>query len=182
MRFAVALLSCVFAASCSKPLAFDYQSNAGILLHKKDGGVCLTIANATIPAGAQLQFAYDGQPPTVGQAEVIGKRLDDCSDGEDGGLNHYSVKILRGEVLPATPAFAILHTNALAAGADTVTGDIDGDGKPEAVHFCISSEGVHVTVWEGQPLKGKRKWHGYHYLGYDVEANCTEAETRLEKE
>jgi len=38
---------------------------------------------------------------------------------------------------------------------------------------CTSGEGMHLTVWSGKPLIGKRFWHAYHYLGYDVEPNCT---------
>lgn len=37
-------------------------------------------------------------------------------------------------------------------------------------------EGLHLTVWTGEPLKGKSRWHAYYYLGYDTEANCTAAD------
>ena len=36
---------------------------------------------------------------------------------------------------------------------------------------------MHFTVWSGKPLSGKRVWHRYHYLGYDVEADCKPKDT-----
>ena len=39
-------------------------------------------------------------------------------------------------------------------------------------------EGLHLTAWMGKPLKGRRIWHRYYSLGYDTEADCTEADTR----
>ena len=46
-------------------------------------------------------------------------------------------------------------------------------GKRLYFRACTSREGMHMTVWSGKPLAGKRVWHAYHYLGYDVEPNCT---------
>jgi len=45
-------------------------------------------------------------------------------------------------------------------------------GKRLSFRVCTSSEGMHMTAWLGKPLAGKRVWHAYHYLGYDVEPNC----------
>jgi len=44
------------------------------------------------------------------------------------------------------------------------------------VRGCTSSEGLHLTLWSGEPLKGKRLWHMYYYLGYDVEPTCQPAD------
>ena len=44
------------------------------------------------------------------------------------------------------------------------------------VRGCTSSEGLHLTLWAGEPLKGKRLWHMYYYLGYDVEPTCQPAD------
>ena len=42
------------------------------------------------------------------------------------------------------------------------------------VRSCTSNEGLHVTVWAGAPLRSRRLWHQYVYLGYDVEPSCEE--------
>lgn len=46
--------------------------------------------------------------------------------------------------------------------------------RGERLYFrtCTSGEGMHLTVWSGKPLVGKRIWHRYHHLGYDVEPSC----------
>jgi hypothetical protein len=48
----------------------------------------------------------------------------------------------------------------------------------QALRFriCASLEGAHLTVWQGEPLAGDRLWHEYAYLGYDIEATCSEAD------
>lgn len=46
------------------------------------------------------------------------------------------------------------------------------------VRGCSSSEGLHLTVWAGKPLRSRRLWHTYYYLGYDVEPNCQPADVR----
>jgi hypothetical protein len=50
--------------------------------------------------------------------------------------------------------------------------DLDGNGTPEGFRTCASGEGLHLTVWYGEPLATARLWHGYFYLGYDTESDC----------
>jgi hypothetical protein len=50
--------------------------------------------------------------------------------------------------------------------------DFDGNGTPEGFRSCASGEGLHLTVWYGEPLATARLWHGYFYLGYDTESDC----------
>jgi hypothetical protein len=50
--------------------------------------------------------------------------------------------------------------------------DLDGDGRTEFFRICTSNEGEHLTVWSGTPLRGKRRWHSYYYLGYDTVPTC----------
>jgi len=42
---------------------------------------------------------------------------------------------------------------------------------------CASEEGIHATAWSGKPLSSTRRWHAYYYLGYDVEPDCTPADS-----
>lgn len=50
--------------------------------------------------------------------------------------------------------------------------DLNNDQKSEFFRLCASNEGLHLTVWTGKPLVGKRIWHHYYYLHYDTEADC----------
>jgi hypothetical protein len=47
----------------------------------------------------------------------------------------------------------------------------------ETFRQCASAEGLHLTVWSGEPLKGPVDWQRYVYLGMDLEVTCTETET-----
>jgi hypothetical protein len=51
-------------------------------------------------------------------------------------------------------------------------GDIDADGKIEFFRECTSNEGMHMTVWTGKPLIGKRIWYVYYHFPYDTESTC----------
>jgi hypothetical protein len=58
--------------------------------------------------------------------------------------------------------------------AGVVVADLDRDGVRETFRDCTSHEGVHLTIWSGQPLTGSRRWHAYFYLGYETEPSCVE--------
>lgn len=60
------------------------------------------------------------------------------------------------------------------ARSSTVLADLDGDGVEESFRDCTSREGVHLTIWSGEPLKGSRLWHAYFYLTYDTEPSCVD--------
>jgi len=79
---------------------------------------------------------------------------------------------------PAVGIGVLRARTSLQLGAD-LRADLDGDGKPESFKACTSSEGVHLTVWSGTPLKagGVRRWHAYYYLDYDTEPSCSPGET-----
>lgn len=64
------------------------------------------------------------------------------------------------------PAKKIQVQNTLASV------DLNNDGKPEFFRRCAGSEGIHLTIWTGKPLVGKRVWHSYYYLNYDTEPSC----------
>ena len=57
-----------------------------------------------------------------------------------------------------------------------VTVRLNGANPDAQVRSCTSREGLHLTVWAGQPLKSRRLWHQYYYLGYDVEPSCTDGD------
>lgn len=56
--------------------------------------------------------------------------------------------------------------------------DVNRDGVEETFRDCTSHEGVHLTIWSGEPLKGLKLWHAYFYLGYDTEPSCVQADVQ----
>lgn len=65
-----------------------------------------------------------------------------------------------------------LQTRFLASGSVVVR--LSTVFPNAQVRVCTSSEGLHLTVWSGTPLKSDRLWHEYLYLGYDVTPSCTD--------
>lgn len=176
-------LLALLLAGCQNPpaiVAFDYEAAIGVISVKAEGA-CLDIRNETLFTGQRIQFVTVSASQTTGVAEITGK-ADGPSPAADHGrqrLHRYKIKVIRGSLEKAAPAFAIANFSGTLTAAETgVTGDLDGDGKAEAFRHCTSSEGLHLTVWTGKPLTGIRRWHSYFYLGYDVYANCTEADTK----
>jgi hypothetical protein len=46
---------------------------------------------------------------------------------------------------------------------DVVQSDLDQNGETQNFRVCSTNDGVHLTLWSGQPLEGKLSWHGYYY-------------------
>lgn len=67
---------------------------------------------------------------------------------------------------------AVVTKNVLAVVNNEVV--LASPKSKEKMRFrgCTSSEGLHLSSWLGEPLKGKQTWHQYFYLGYDVEPSC----------
>lgn len=65
------------------------------------------------------------------------------------------------------------------AGSGAIVVQLNAAYPNAQVRLCTSQEGVHLTVWAGAPLKSRRLWHEYYYLGYDVEPSCEERDTRI---
>jgi hypothetical protein len=164
------------------PPTFNYAADLGVAVKKADR-TCLDIRNRTLSAGQRIWFVTASAPQTTGEAEITGKADQPCTaaDKNKPGFQQYEFSVVRGSLQTGVPVFALTNfTGTLTTTETGVTGDLDGDGIPEFFRSCTSSEGVHLTVWTGKPLEGQRKWHYYYYLGYDVDANCTEGDTKLD--
>jgi hypothetical protein len=109
---------------------------------------------------------------SIVRAEVVGKNEKPCSAGNVG--NSYRVRRLDGEAGIGADAIAIVgYEGRLEVRAGVAVADLDRDGRMEFFRSCASHEGIHFTVWSGRPLTGMRRFHAYHYVGYDLEPNCT---------
>ncbi len=178
--FAGCVLLLAIAGKLGAQTPFNYGADLGVAVDKADR-TCLDIRNATLVPGQKIQFVNAGTPQTTGEAEILRKVEQACTvtDQNQPGLYHYEFKVIRGSLEKSAPAFALTDFAGTFTVAETgVTADLDGDGRTESFRSCTSSEGVHLTVWKGKPLKGRRKWHYYYYLGYDVDPTCTGRDTK----
>jgi hypothetical protein len=148
---------------------------------QKSGTACLYTHNPDLANGSPLILVLLSPPQSTTKAEVVRPAPPSCSgiDTSDADLKSYEIRSTGEAPLPATPSIAVSgFSGRFQSRGQYVTADINKDGQPEFFRFCASSDGLHLTVWSGKPLRGKRRWHQYYYLGYDVEPNCTPAETR----
>ena len=173
-----------FAAVASTPVSrvgaqsgFDWDRRVGIAVTTPAGSHCLWIAADSIAPGTILLVTSTADPAAVVTARVVRRRSAPC-DAPDPDIPladaHYDLEIL-GAVRPQPRSawFAVLAApGALAATSEGIRGDLDGDGSFETLRVCTSMEGLHLTLWSGAPLTGRRRWHRYFYLGYDVEPSC----------
>lgn len=162
-----------------------------LLIGVVDGGgeedLCLRICNPELNLGDKITVLFKGAEKDFGsvrQAHILQKSETSCASGdselgERTDRNSYYLLRLEGDQEPAVNlGFGMLKQAkkpVLRKGSASV--DIDGDGKDEFFRVCASTEGLHLTVWAGEPLKSKRVWHRYYYLGYDVNPDCKEKET-----
>ena len=161
---------------------FTYQTDVGVVVPDGAGGHCLVIPREAIDSGTALQlvstsFAGSGEAPSVGRLRVTGDETGGCGEIHAGPSDHrYRVALPDGYSTWGAPHVALFEAGSVTIQDGEPVGDLDGDGTPERFRMCASTEGLHLTIWSGDPLAGTRRWHFYYYLGYDVEPNCIEAE------
>jgi hypothetical protein len=173
-RFVV-LVALTAACSAAARSGFDYQSRVGLVVARDTGAHCLAIRARGLRRGTPMTLADPTDSAAVIQAVITGL-IDSACRREDPSPedSFYSLRV-ESHVTPrpGTVWFAfLLPDGILKASARGIDGDIDGDGTVERLRVCTSSEGLHFTIWSGEPLVGPRRWHRYFYLGYDVEPSC----------
>ncbi len=181
MKLILAML--IVCANCLAAGAerFDFDSRVGVVDADAEGRLCLNIPNPGLAEGAELSVILPDRPQQVVRAAVEGKAAGACGrnpETADPSSSFYRLRLVggkkalnRGEPLPASIA-VVGPAGAVAVRRGVASGDLDGDGRAEFFRTCASTEGNHLTIWTGRPLAGKRRWHAYYYLGFDVTPNC----------
>ena len=156
----------------------------GVVTLDSVGRPCLALSEHDLAPGVELAvFAAPESLPPRG-ARVDGAHPTGC--GAPGGSiateRHYLLSV-HGALEPGGVYFGVaVPPSRFRAGHQGPEVDLDGDGTAERFRICTSMEGLHLTVWSGAPLTGRRRWHQYHYLGYDVEPSCEDADGRPAEE
>ncbi len=163
----------------------DSVPRLGLAARTSDGRICLAAPDSAVSPGDTLTAVHlpDESDAEEGAALVfqVGQPVAGlCVPlwGLPGESDHLltSVSQAPGRVGPGP--LLVLLDRAWAFGS-TPSGWALTDHRTERTLFaraCASSEGLHLTLWDGAPLSGRRVWHRYFYLGYDVEPDCTEAD------
>lgn len=170
----------VVSAGRRQPQPFDYSSQLGLVDFSPQGQPCLTIENSSLPVDAVLHIV-SRSPQTLSVARVLARLEASCSRNPETGPrdSFYSLQVSEKEFAPGDLGIAVVgFEGKFPKEGGLLRPDLNGNGQPDSFRICTSSEGLHVTVWDGPPLKGSRKWHRYYYLGYDVEPNCKDRDFR----
>lgn len=181
MHLQIAILAVLIACvsfSPGKPERFRFGSQVGVVDASAEGKLCLNIANPNLSDGATVSFILPYKPQRVAKATIEQKLVSSCSHDPTTNTeaSFYSLKLVgKGVDLrePMPPAIAVVRSaTPVLLKHGIASADLDGDGRREFFRICTSNEGNHLTVWSGMPLQGKRRWHSYYYLGYDVVPTC----------
>lgn len=177
--FLAILIACAFCPAAAAD-RFSFDSRVGVVDENSEGRLCLNISDPHLADGTEVTLILPDRPQRVAQATVEGKTARACSRNPDAypDASFYWLKpvgrklsLAPGEPLP--PLIAVVRpAGPVSVRRGVASGDLDGDGRAEFFRACASTEGNHLTVWTGRPLTGKRVWHSYYYLGFDVVPNC----------
>jgi hypothetical protein len=170
----VATLSVLTAPSAADTES-GQASRVGIVYRGEFDDLRLAIADDSLPLGSKVAIVTTPEGvvlccAVVGAAYTLRPDEFDPIYLDDEGKRTYALDPA-GITADVSPAFGLAGAGP-ELGASGDRPDLDGDGTLEGFRSCASGEGLHLTVWYGEPLSTARLWHGYYYLGYDTESDC----------
>lgn len=161
----------------------NLESQLGLIDVGRQKEICFAIPNSTLAVGNRITLVAPNKRQATGTAVISRKLASSCSPNPatSEGLFFYTLRVTTGHHRffgnsPSAPYVGIVGSFRSVTRKGKVSIDADGDGQRESFRTCTSSEGIHLTVWTGVPLKGKRRWHSYYYLGYDTVPTCKEGD------
>lgn len=173
---ALLLALCAGCAASEQPApAFDWDRQLGVVA-VTEGAPCLRIANRDLQPGTSLLLVSTDTPQRTRQTQVGAQATSCPGESPAPDLAFYRLPIAAEDAAGELWVAVIDRVAGNPAADGAVQVDVDLDGTPEQFRGCTSGEGVHLTAWSGAPLASPRRWEYYHYLGYDVEPSCVEAD------
>jgi hypothetical protein len=142
----------------------NYSTRVGITV-KTPSRTCLAIQNATLTPETPLVIVSLLPPQTYLSASIKGPSPSPCPITEEvqPGVSSYEIQVPPGSI-PVSPTMAVVaNASVFHSTNNMVQSDLDQNGKMQSFRVCSSNDGVHLTLWSGQPLEGKLLWHGYYY-------------------
>jgi hypothetical protein len=170
------------ATSGTSAAPATYTPRIGIAV-RTDGRTCLAIHNANVAPNTPVTLASPMPPQTFVQAEIAGPSQRACpvSKDVDPTVSNYDIHVSEGSVQKLTPIIGVVgaSTPFSMAPNNNVQADLDQNGKHETFRACSGNDGIHLTVWSGNPLEGTLLWHGYYYEPSNpgLGPSCTPKET-----
>jgi hypothetical protein len=165
----------VLTAPAAPGAASGQAGRVGIVYRGELDDLRLAIADDSLRLGSKVAIVTTPEGivlccAVVGAAYILRPDEFDPVYLDDEGKTTYALDPA-GVTADVTLAFGLAGA-AAESGQSGVRPDLDGNGTEEGFRSCASGEGLHLTVWYGEPLSTARLWHGYYYLGYDLESDC----------
>jgi hypothetical protein len=125
-------------------------------------------------AGRAISLIVLDNPQRVVRARITGKLKSSCAALREATVQGtlYGLNFRSGLLEPGEFAIALPESWKVSVRNGKVIGSQNGQDAILRFRACATAEGLHLTVWENQPLVGRRLWHQYVYLGYDLEPTC----------
>jgi hypothetical protein len=141
------------------------------------GRSVLAMAGSPLAAGTRLTLVTPDAPQKV-QGAVVVRMVADADDMKVRTPGPY-YEIASGDEGQPLPELAVVVLGGPPVNrvANAVSLHIDETLPDVRVRACRSMEGLHLTLWTGEPLKAPRVWHLYYYVGYDLQQTCQPGDT-----
>ena len=148
---------------------------AGVADVRQDGRLCVALPGSPPAEGSAVTLVQLTRPQSAAVV-TIARPVDTCETLTRAGFAgpYYLATPSSPEAFETGLWLAIRGRPSTRVKAGVVTLDLGPATRTAQARSCTSSEGLHLTLWAGVPLKSRRLWHAYYYLGYDVEPSCDE--------
>ena len=147
----------------------------GVAASSPNAPICVAMSGPVLSNGSVVTLIQPERPQSLLIATI--SRAVKSSEGlaRADVAGPYYVAEPASAMLPETVTVWIVFrgrvaTRRIASGAIAV--QLEKSQRSAQARWCTSHEGLHLTVWAGEPPKSQRLWHEYFYLGYDVEPTC----------
>jgi len=138
---------------------------------------CLALPGAPLGSGTPVAVVTLGERQRLHRLITV-RTVSECPvmAEHDTPGPYYLLAPEAGDELPPGLGVAVPGRPAVRTVGGEVRLYLSERIREARVRSCTSSEGLHLTVWSGVPLRTGRLWHAYWYLGYDVEPDCRPAD------
>jgi len=143
--------------------------------------VCAALQAVAARVGERVAVVDPNPPQRVRWARLEPDATGACATWQSGADLPGRAFVLQLESAPGDDegSIGIVVRGAKGIALEGAKAVVRIDGAT-ALHFlgCTSSEGLHLSAWPSASISGHPFWHGYVYLGYDVEPTCSDAGMR----
>jgi len=188
LAFVIALLPApLVAQGGSTAQAASYDGRIGLVLVTEAGVPCLAIPNHALQPGTAVALVLSpvvGEPGSeqsfmaeIASANAAGCARDSTMEISAYGDTTYALTNV-ADHLPVNAIYfgVVAGASQVQERAGMVTASLGASVPTARFRVCTSNEGIHLTVWSGEPLKSQRLWHRYVHFDFETEPRCDAAD------